>query len=239
MWFLLLAGGAVLVQLSGIPLSRRLAAPPAPELLLAGWFLLATAVRLAVMRVRIAGFERKAARLARRQADKEKGQSTIGELGLGVGRGALQVVGGDVLGASLSLVAALLRGAAGTLKTRPAPARERRQSAWRERLATVGCVLGVGLTCVGLAWWPLVGGQATRAAEPALRQAGFAPATTSAPPTIGPRSPPPPAVEAVPATAVPDTSPAAPAAPAVPGAAPETPARIGPARRPPATAVPD
>jgi hypothetical protein len=231
MWFLLLAGGAVLVQLAGIPLSRRLAAPPAPELLLAGWFLLATAVRLAVMRVRIAGFERKAARLARRQQDKS--ESPIGELGLGVGRGALQVVGGDVLGASLSLVAALLRGAAGTLKTRPAPARERRQSAWRERLATVACVLGVGFTCTGLAWWPLVGREATRAAEPALRQAGLvptpapAPAPTAAAPTIGPRGPPPP-----------EPAPAVPAA-AVPVTAPETPDRIGPARRPPATAVPD
>lgn len=233
MWFLLLAGGAVLVQLAGIPLSRRLAAPPAPELLLAGWFLLAIAVRLAVMRVRIAGFERKAARLARRQADKEKGQSPIGELGLGVGRGALQVVGGDVLGASLSLVAALLRGAAGTLRTRPAPARERRQSAWRERLATVGCVLGVGLTCVGLAWWPLVGGQATRAAAPALRQAGFAPAPTPAPPTIGPPGPP------LPEPARPAEPPPPSPAPAALEPAPETPARIGPARRPPATAVPD
>ncbi len=228
MWFLLLAGGAVLVQLAGIPLSRRLAAPPAPELLLAGWFLLATAVRLAVMRVRIAGFERKAARLARRQADKEKGGSPIGELGLGVGRGALQVVGGDVLGASLSLVAALLRGAAGTLRTRPAPARERRQSAWRERLATVGCVLGVGLTCVGLAWWPLVGGHATRAAGPALRQAGL---------VLEPARQERPKAAAQTPAVVPERATERPQEPLL--EPPAQPDRIGPARRPPATAVPD
>jgi hypothetical protein len=173
MWFLLLAGGAGVVQLAGVPLSRRLAVPPSPELLLAGWFLLATVVRLAVMRVRLAGFEKKARREQRRLDDKRG--SPLGELGVGVGRGALQAVGGDVLGASLSLVAALLRGAAGTLRVKPTPQRERRQSAWRERLATVTCVLGVGFTCVVLAWWPLVGVTATRAAAPALRHAGLAP----------------------------------------------------------------
>jgi hypothetical protein len=225
MWFLLLAGGAVVVQLGGVPLSRRLAAPPPPELLLAGWFLLATGVRLAVMRVRLAGFEKKARREQRRLDDK--GGSAMGELGLGVGRGALQVVGGDVLGASLSLVAALLRGAAGTLRVKPTPQRERRRSAWRERLATVTCVLGVGFTCAGLAWWPLVGASATRAALPALRQVGLAPEPKPAPPLTGPRGTPPPE------TARPTEAPRPPPAPDT------TPDRIGPARRPPATAVPD
>jgi hypothetical protein len=173
MWFLLLAAGAVVVQLAGVPLARRLAVPPPPELLLVAWFLLATSVRLAVMRVRLAAFEKKARRLARRIDDKPV--SPMGELGLGVGRGALQVVGGDVLGASLSLVAALLRGAAGSLRARPSPQKERRQAARRERLATMACVLGVGLTCAGLTWWPLVRGRAGRAAAPALREIGLAP----------------------------------------------------------------
>jgi len=220
MWFLLLAGGAVVVQLAGVPLGRRLAVPPPPELLLAGWFLLATAVRLAVMRVRLAGFEKKARREQRRLDDK--GGSPMGELGLGVGRGALQVVGGDVLGASLSLVAALLRGAAGTLRVKPTPQRERRRSARRERLATVTCVLGVGFTCAGLAWWPLVGATATRTALPALRQAGLAPepppVTRPAPSAPVPPPPPPPAPE-------PELAP--------------LPDRAAPVRKAPATAVPD
>jgi hypothetical protein len=171
MWFLLLAAGAVVVQLAGVPSSRRLPLPPAPELLLVGWFLLAAAVRLVVLRVRLASLERKARRLARRAADQ--GTSPIGELGLGVGRGALQAVGGDVLGASLSVVAALLRGAAGSLKATPSPQKERRRTARRERLAAMACVLGVGATCAGLAWWPLLGPRATRAAVPALRSAGL------------------------------------------------------------------
>jgi hypothetical protein len=180
MWFLLLAIGAVLVQLVGVPASRRLAVPPSPEALLVAWFLLATAVRLAVLRVRLAALERKARRLARRASDQ--GPSPIGELGLGVGRGALQAVGGDVIGASLSVVAGLLRGAAGSLRARPTPQKERRRSARRERLAATACVLGVGLTCAGLAWWPLVGTQATRSALPALRSVGLAPG----PPSPGP-----------------------------------------------------
>jgi hypothetical protein len=171
MWFLLLAAGAVVVQLAGVSTSRRLPVPPPPELLLAAWFLLATAVRLAVMRVRLAGFERKAKRLARRTGDQSA--SPIGELGLGVGRGALQAVGGDVLGATLSLVAALLRGAAHSLRVKPSPQRERRRQARRERLAAITCVLGIGLTCTAMAWWPLVGGQVTRAAAPTLRELGL------------------------------------------------------------------
>lgn len=218
MWFLLLAAGAVVVHLGGIPLSRRLAVPPPPELLLAAWFLLATAVRLAVMRVRLGAFEKKARKLARRVDDK--GSSTIGELGLGVGRGALQVVGGDVLGAALSLVAALLRGAAGTLKVKPAPQRERRQSAWFERLATVACVLGVGVTCVGLAWWPLMGRHAIRAAAPALRQAGLVPEPPGPQPVTRPGP-------------VPEPIPEQPAGPLSP------PEQVRPPRKPPATAVPD
>jgi hypothetical protein len=179
MWFLLLAIGAVLVQLVGVPASRRLAVPPSPEALLVAWFLLATAVRLAVLRVRLAALERKARRLARRASDQ--GPSPIGELGLGVGRGALQAVGGDVIGASLSVVAGLLRGAAGSLRARPTPQKERRRSARRERLTAMACVLGVGLTCAGLTWWPLVRTQATQAALPALRSVGLAPEPPGAP----------------------------------------------------------
>ncbi len=180
MWFLLLVIGAVVVQLAGVPASRRLPVPPPPEALLIAWFLFAAAVRLAVMRLRLASFERKAKRLARRTSDPAV--SPMGELGLGVGRGALLAVGGDVLGASLSLVAALLRGTAGSLRTPPTPQRERRRASRRERLNAATCVLGVGLACVGLAWWPLVGGQASRAAVPALRAVGLVPEA----PTIGP-----------------------------------------------------
>ena len=172
MWFLLLAAGAVVVQLVGVPSSRRLPVPPPPEALLAAWFLFATAARLAVLRVRLASFERKAQRLARRTTDQRA--SPIGELGLGVGRGALQAVSGDVLGASLSLVAALLRGAAGSLRAPPPPKKERRRGTFRERLAAVLCVLGVGFTCVGLAWWPLIGARATRAGGLVLRELGLA-----------------------------------------------------------------
>jgi hypothetical protein len=224
MWFLLLAGGAVVVQLAGVPLSRRLAAPPPPELLLAGWFLLACSVRLAVMRVRLAGFERKARREQRRLDDKRG--SPMGELGLGVGRGALQVVGGDVLGASLSLVAALLRGAAGTLRVKPTPQRERRRSAWREQLATVSCVLGVGFTCAGLAWWPLLGASATRAAVPALRQVGLAPEPARLEP-----------VKVAAPIPIPIPIPAPAPAPEPVRAPP--PDGAAPARKAPATAVPD
>lgn len=195
MWFLLLGAGAVVVQLVGVPSSRRLPVPPPPEALLAAWFLFATSVRLAVLRVRLAAFERKARRLARRTADQRV--SPIGELGLGVGRGALQAVSGDVLGASLSLVAALLRGAAGSLRAPPPPPKERRRGTFRERLAAVICVVGVGLTCAGLAWWPLLGARATRAGTLALRELGLIsepPRPAPAPPaarrdSIGPQAP--------------------------------------------------
>lgn len=197
MWFLLLGAGAVVVQLVGVPSSRRLPVPPPPEALLAAWFLFATVARLMVLRVRLAAFERKARRLARRTADQRV--SPIGELGLGVGRGALQAVSGDVLGASLSLVAALLRGAAGSLRAPPPPPKERRRGTFRERLAAVICVVGVGLTCAGLAWWPLVGARATRAGALALRELGLIrepprPAPAPAPPaerrdSIGPQAP--------------------------------------------------
>jgi hypothetical protein len=195
MWFLLLVAGAIVVQLAGVPSSRRLPLPPPPEVLLVAWFLFATVVRLAVMRVRLAALERKARRLARRSADQAT--SPIGELGLGVGRGALQAVGGDVLGASLSIVAGLLRGAAGSLKATPSPLKERRRTARRERLAAMICVVGVGLTCGGLAWWPLIAPHATRTALPMLREAGLLPgplAPAPSPPVVQPARivPPPP-----------------------------------------------
>ena len=146
-----------------------------------------------------------------------------------MGRGALQAVSGDVFGASLSLVAALLRGAAGTLRVKPSPQRERRQSAWRERLATATCVLSVGLTCVGLAWWPLVGTHATRAAIPALRQVGLAPE----PPRLEPARLTPPVPSVTPVSApLPEQARGPAAEPSPP------PDRVGPSRKAPATAVP-
>jgi hypothetical protein len=173
-WFLFFAAGAVGLQLAGLPLLRRLPLPPEPELVLAAWFLLAVLVRGAVMRARLRAFERRALRLARRTTDQ--GRSPIAELGVGVGLGALQAVGGDVAGASFALLAALLRGASRSVsQTTPAPQRERRRAGRRERLLAVACVAGVGLVCAALAWRPLVEARARRAAVQAIRDAGFRP----------------------------------------------------------------
>ena len=111
MWFLLFSLGAVLLGAVGLPAARRLPPPPPPEALVACYFLLAALLRLLVRNARLAAHARKARTLARRKADKPG--TLMGELGLGVGRGALQAVGGDVLGAGLSLATALLRGRGG------------------------------------------------------------------------------------------------------------------------------
>ncbi|MCM2335151.1 MAG: hypothetical protein NDI82_14555, partial [Anaeromyxobacteraceae bacterium] len=95
MWFLLFSTGAVLLAVAGLPAARRLPLAPPPEALVACYFLLAALARLLVRNARLAAFERKARREARRKEDRPAG-STLGELGVGVGRGALQVVGGDL-----------------------------------------------------------------------------------------------------------------------------------------------
>jgi len=169
MWFLLFSLGAVLLGAVGLPAARHLPLPPPPEALVACYFLLATLLRLLVRNARLAAFERKARKEARRREDQgKKPASVIGELGLGVGRGALQAVGGDLLGAGLSLASALLRGAASSMSAPPPPPRERRRAARWEQLKAATCVVAVGLVCAGVAWEPLVHGRLRRAADAAM-----------------------------------------------------------------------
>ena len=188
MWFLLLAMGALALAALGLPAARRLALPPSPEALLAAYFLVSALIRLLVRDFRLASFDRKARRLARRTTDKPP--SMLGELGVGVGRGALQAVGGDLLGAGLSLASALVRGAASSVNAPPPPRRERRRAGTWERVKALACVTGVGLVCAGAAWEPLVRGRWHRAAEAAAVAAGLkerpAATTAAAPPTAPP-----------------------------------------------------
>jgi hypothetical protein len=195
MWFLLFNMGALLLGAFGLPAARHLPVAPPPEALLACYFLLAALLRLLVRNVRLAAFERKARREARRKDDR-KAPSAIGELGLGVGRGALLAVGGDLLGAGLSLASALLRGAASSVSAPPPPTRERRRAARWEGLKAAACVAGVGLVCAGIAWEPLARTRLRRAASAAVKAAteppgasqasapAFVPAPTGGPATI-------------------------------------------------------
>jgi hypothetical protein len=188
MWFLLFSMGAVLLGAVGLPAARRLPSAPPPEALVACYFLLAALLRLLVRNARLAAFERKARREARRKDDK-KPASVMGELGLGVGRGALQAVGGDLLGAGLSLASALLRGAASSMSAPPPPQRERRRAARWEGVKAATCIAGVGLVCAAVAWEPLVHARLRRAADAAVRagmgdQAGGRAPTSSS--TSGP-----------------------------------------------------
>jgi len=173
MWFLLLAMGALLLGAFGLPATQRLEFPPPPEAVLAAYFLLATLFRLLVRDFRIASFERKARKLARRTTDKPA--SMMGELGMGVGRGALLAVGGDLMGAGLSLASALVRGAASSVNAPPPPKRERRRAGTWERVKALVCVAGVGLVCAGVAWEPVFHGRLVRVAEAATSAAGLSP----------------------------------------------------------------
>jgi hypothetical protein len=186
MWFLLFSMGALLLGAFGLPAARRLPVAPPPEALLALYFLLAALLRLLVQNARLAAFDRKARREARRKDDR-KAPSAIGELGLGVGRGALQAVSGDLLGAGLSLASALLRGAAASASAPPPPQRERRRAIRRERVKAAACVAGVGLVCAGVAWEPLARARLRRAATAAMKAATETPgATQASAPTMGP-----------------------------------------------------
>lgn len=171
MWFLLFATGGILLGAVGLPAARRLPVTPAPEALVALYFLLTALVRLVVRNARLAAFERKARRLARRTSDPVRTPSTAAELGLGVGRGALLAVGGDALGAGLSLAAALLRGASCSLSAPAPPRRERRRAATWERLKALACIAGVGLVCAAIAWDPLLHTRLARAASAAVAAA--------------------------------------------------------------------
>ena len=171
MWFLLFSTGAILLGVVGLPASRRLPAAPPPEALVACYFLFAALLRLLVRNARLAAHHEKARKLARRKEDKPA--SAIGELGLGVGRGAILAVGGDVLGAGLSLAAALLRGASSSLLAPPSPYRERRRASRWEQFKALVCIAGVGLVCAGVAWEPVVHGRLVRAADAAVKAAGM------------------------------------------------------------------
>ena len=164
MWFLLFASGAIVIGAFGLPAANRLAVPPPPEALLATYFLLAALLRLLVRDARLRHFELKAAELARRRSD-HRGGSVLGELGLGVGRGALQAVGGDLIGAGLSLASALVRGATNSIHAAPPPRRERRRAAVWERIKATVCVLSIGLVCAAVSWAPLLRTRATRMAS--------------------------------------------------------------------------
>jgi hypothetical protein len=166
MWFLIFSTGAILLGVVGLPAARRLPAAPPPEALVACYFLLAALLRLLVRNSRLASFERKARKLARRKEDKPT--SGLAELGLGVGRGAVLAAGGDVLGAGLSLASALLRGAASSFSAPPPAALERRRAVLWERIKAAACIAGVGLVCVGVAWEPMVHGRLARAAVAAV-----------------------------------------------------------------------
>jgi hypothetical protein len=243
MWFLLFSSGALLLAAVGLPAARRLPVAPPPEALVACYFLVATLLRLVVRNARLAAFERKARREARRKEDG-KAPSVLGELGLGVGRGALQVVAGDVLGAGLSLVTALLRGAASTVSAPVPPTRERRRAARWERLKAVSCIAGVGLVCAGIAWEPLVRSRLRRAADAAVQAATETPGARPGASATARAAGPPPAPPAAPAPSVPAVAasaaavgpPAAP--PAAPAAAAEREAAPAPASAPAPTADP-
>jgi hypothetical protein len=175
MWFMLFASGAVAIDLTGGPaLRRHLAVVPGPELLLALYFLATALARMLVLRVRLAAFERRARALARRAGDV-RASTALGDFGRGLGRGAVEAVTGDLVGASLSLATALFRGATGTLRSGPVPQRERRRAVRREQLRAAACIVGVGLVCAGLSWKPLVAHRARRAAAAAVSAAGFTP----------------------------------------------------------------
>lgn len=191
MWFLLFSMGAIALGAAGLPAVRRLPVAPPPEVLVAGYFLVAALLRLLVRNARLAAFERKARREARRKDDKAP--SVMGELGLGVGRGALQAVAGDVLGAGLSLAAALFRGAASSLSAPPPPQRERRRAMRWEQLKAAICIAGVGLVCAGVAWEPLVHHRVVRAADAAVREGFGQTATATVPATPTPTPTPSPA----------------------------------------------
>jgi hypothetical protein len=219
MWFLLLSSGAVVVQLGGVALARRLPAPPPAEALLALWFLVAAFIRVAVMRSRLLAFQKKARRLARRAADNAAaGSSSLKHLGVGVGMGALQAVGGDLIGASISLLGGLMKGVASTPAPQPTPQRERRRAARAEAAKTITSITGVGLVCVALAWWPLVRPQAERLGHEAASAAGFSgaelrptpgyPQLRPASPAVTPAAPPPAAAPGGPPAATPVAAPA-------------------------------
>ena len=160
MWFLLFAIGAMILGAFGLPAANRLPVPPPPEALLAAYFLLAALLRLLVCDARLRHFEQTAREQARRRGDQRG--SALGELGLGVGRGALQAVGGDLIGAGLSLASALVRGATNSIHAAPPPRRERRRAGIWERVKAITCALSVGLVCAGVSWAPLLRTRAVR-----------------------------------------------------------------------------
>jgi hypothetical protein len=261
MWFLLLTFGAVLLATLGLPALGRLPVAPPAEVAIAAYFLFAALVRLLVRRVRLAAWERAARKRARLappgQPAAAKPSSGLADLGLGVGKGVAQVVGGDLLGAGISVATGLLKGAAASLGAGRAKG-EKRPPVRREAARALGCIAAVGAVCVVVAWLPMPRGAAraagreglawaasvvpiarARAAE--LRGAETAPrlAAATAPPPAGPAA----AVEVVPAAvepiAAPELMPAAEPEAAVPvaaGAAVATGATAAPAEEPPVPA---
>jgi hypothetical protein len=171
MWFLLLGFGAVLLATLGLPALGRLPVAPPAEVVIAAYFLLAALVRLLVRQVRLAAWERAARRRARvSQPAAAKPPSGLTDLGLGVGKGVAQVVGGDLLGAGISVATGLLKGAAASLAAR----REKgeRKPVRREAASALACIAAVGAVCIAVAWLPLPRGAVRAAGREGLAWAG-------------------------------------------------------------------
>jgi hypothetical protein len=250
MWFLLLGFGAVLLATFGLPALGRLPVAPPPEVVLATYFLLAALLRLLVRQVRLAAWDRAARRRARVATPAAaKPPSGLGDLGLGVGKGVAQVVGGDLLGAGISVATGLLKGAAASLAAR----REKgeRRPVRREAASALACIGAVGAVCIALAWLPLPRGAAraagreggagaggvlpiarARAAEHrGARPAPQLVAASAAPPAIATAAAAAPAPAPGPATRAPAASPEEPALESALAAPPGNARRSGEPRR--------
>jgi hypothetical protein len=162
MWFLLFTIGALLLAFLGLPSLERLRLPVSPpaEAVIAVYFLVVTVVRLLVRDLRLAAWQRAARRRPTRTVRTVAGSSfsPLADIGFGVGRGVVQVVGGDVLGAGMSLATALMRSAASSLQTPTVRPRERRPPVARESARALACIAAIGALCAAMAWAPLVRG---------------------------------------------------------------------------------
>jgi hypothetical protein len=161
-WFVLFGIGAAFVP--RIPMPARVVAlphPPPLEARLALYFLVVVFVRVAIRNARVRVLERRARRAAARARDGRFGVAPPGliEMGAGVGKGVAEAVMGDFVGAAVAGSALVLRLLASRRDDPVASARgaaEKRRAAVLEHRRTLFCIIGVGVICAGLAWWPLL-----------------------------------------------------------------------------------
>jgi hypothetical protein len=161
LWFLLLGAGAASLPLWRLPAALgRLPCPPPPEALYALFFLAAALLRVLILRARVTALERRARRAPRKELRFALGPPGLLEVGAGIGKGVAEAVMGNLVGAAWAGAALLLRVAASRSPEDPIVAArraaERRRAIERERRSTALCVLGVGLVCACVAWWPIV-----------------------------------------------------------------------------------